>query len=123
MTTYNEPARPFDFLISEANGSLSRDQVTVAAAAPAMVPGTVLGKITASGKYSIYNNAASDGTEVAAAILCYAADDLAADQIATVITSDAEVADALLNWGANDGTGITAGKADLLAKNIKIRTA
>lgn len=31
--------------------------------------GTVLGRITASGKYAPYNNGASDGTEVAAGIL------------------------------------------------------
>lgn len=31
--------------------------------------GTVLGKVTASGKYGPYNNGASDGTEVAAGIL------------------------------------------------------
>ena len=33
------------FSLSEANGSLSREEVTVAAASPAMVPGTLLGII------------------------------------------------------------------------------
>jgi hypothetical protein len=31
--------------------------------------GTVLGKVTASGKYGLYDNGAADGTEVAAGIL------------------------------------------------------
>lgn len=121
MPIYNEPNRPLEFLSSEANGQLSREQVIIAAAAPAMVAGTVLGRITASGKYTIYANGASDGTEVAAAVLAYDVADSASDQNATVIERLAEVKSSLLNWGANDGTGITAGTADLLAKNIKVR--
>ncbi len=35
----------------------------------ALVRGTVLGKITASGKYKVYSNAANDGSEVARGIL------------------------------------------------------
>lgn len=123
MATFNEPNRPLDFLVSEANGQLSRQQVTIDASAPAMVAGTVLGRITASGKYTIYNNAAANGTEIADAILAYDVPDAAVDQIATVIDRLAEVQAAGLNWGASSGPDITAGTADLLAKNIKIRAA
>ncbi len=121
MTTYNEPARALEFLVSEANGQRSRDQVTIAAAAGALVPGAVLGRITASGKYVAYANGAADGSEVAAGILCYEAPDLAVDQLATIINGDAEVQGSLLNWGAASAPDITAGTADLLARNIKIR--
>jgi hypothetical protein len=121
MATTNEPNRPLEFLVSEANGQLSRLQVTIDASAPAMVAGTVLGKITASGKYTIYNNALANGTEIADAVLAYDVPDAAVDQIVTVIDRLAEVQSSLLNWGSNDAAGITAGTADLLAKNIKIR--
>lgn len=120
MATFNEPGRPLEFLIQE-DPHLSREKVTIAAAAPAMVAGTVVGKITASGKWTIYNNGASDGTEAAAGILCYDVADSASDQEAVIIERLAAVKSAKLNWGANDSTGITAGTADLLTKNIKLR--
>ena len=47
----------------------SHDNVTIVAAAGALEVGEVLGKITASGKYAKYDDAAIDGTEVAVAIL------------------------------------------------------
>jgi hypothetical protein len=58
--------------------------------------GTVLGKITASGKYTLHNNAASDGSEVAAAILYNTTDASVGDTACTVLTRLAEVAEAKL---------------------------
>ena len=72
MTTLTAAPLTGEFIISEANGTRSREVVTVAAAAAALPAGTVLGKITASGKYVAYSDAASDGTETAAGVL-YAA--------------------------------------------------
>ncbi len=46
MTVLNEGKHTGEFLLSEGNGSISRETVTIAAAASALVPGTVLGKIT-----------------------------------------------------------------------------
>lgn len=104
-----------EFLLSEGNGTISREQVTIAAAAGALVPGTVLGKITASGKYVAYSNAAADGSEVAAGILYAAAPDLAADQKAVAIVRHAEVQ-------ASELTGLDApARADLLALGIVCR--
>lgn len=104
-----------EFLISEAPGSRSREEVTIAAAAGALQAGTVLGKITASGKYVAYNNGASDGSEVAAGILYAAAPDLAADQKAVAFVRDCEVANLRL-------TGIDApGKVYLAALGIIVR--
>jgi hypothetical protein len=124
MTTYNEPARALEFLVSEANGHRSRDQVTLAASQGALVPGTVLAKPDASANYVVYDNASGTaGVNVAKAILCYPADDSAGTQLVSVISNDAEVQGALLDWGDNDGAGITAGTADLLAAGIKIRAA
>lgn len=110
-----ELQHPGEFIVSEANGTRSREQVTIAAAAAALPVGQVLGKITASGKYVAYSNAAADGSEVAAAILYAAVPDSAADQKATVVVRHAEVDESQL-------TGLdTPGKADLAALGIVMR--
>ena len=43
--------------------------ITVASGANAMTEGTILGKVTASGKYKAYAAGGSDGTQTACAIL------------------------------------------------------
>lgn len=104
-----------EFIVSEANGTRSREEIIIAAAASALPAGQVLGKITASGKYVAYSNAASDGTQVAAGILYDAVPDSASDQSAVLIARDAEVDESLL-------TGLDAdGKADLRALGIVFR--
>ena len=110
-----------EFLLSEASGTRSRDEVVIAAAAGALKAGAVMGKITASGKYVAYANTANDGSEVAAGVLYAAVGDSAADQKAVLITRDAEVDGAMLDWGGNDSTGKTAGAADLKALGILVR--
>ena len=115
MTTLTEAVRPGEFIIAEANGTISREVVTIAAAAGAMVAGTVLAKLTSGGKYVEYDDVGSDGTETAAAILYAACPDSASDQLAVVIVRHAEVEESLL-------TGINAGgKADLAAADIIFR--
>ena len=110
-----EGKHPLEFVLYEEGGNYSRENVTIAAAAGAVVAGTVLGVITASGKYTAYSNSASDGTEVAAGVLAYPVADLAADQKAVAIVRHAVVR-------GTDLTGAdTAGKADLLAKGILVR--
>lgn len=114
MTILNEGIHTGEFLLSEANGSLSREEVTVVSGA-AMVSGTVLGKVTASGKYAAYNNGASDGSEVAKAVLYNGLAASGSDRKAVVIVRQAEVAAARLT--GNDSSGTT----DLLAQTIIVR--
>lgn len=121
MTTYTEAARPLEFLLWEADGEFCREEVTIASGTAAMKAGRVLGKITTGGKYAHYDNGASNGTEVALAVLAYDVDASAADVKATVIARFATVKAAFLGWGSNDSTGITAGTADLKAANIIAR--
>lgn len=110
----NEGKHTAEFLLSEGNGSISREQIVIDSTAGALVPGTVLGKLTA-GDYVAYNNAASDGQQVAVGVLYAGAADLAADQKAVMIARHAEVIESEL-------TGIDAnGKADLLALGIICR--
>lgn len=110
-----EGKHPLEFVLCEADNNYSRENVTIAAAAGAMVPCTLLGVITASGKYTAYSNSASDGTETAVGILAYAVPDLAVDQKAVAIMRHAIVR-------GTDLIGLdTAGKADLAAKGILVR--
>lgn len=109
-----------DFLLSEANGNRSRDNVTIVSGQD-LAAGAVLGKITASGKYAAYDNTASDGTETAAGVLYAAVDASSADATGVAILRDAEVNTNQIGWAANDATGITAGTADLKALGILVR--
>lgn len=115
MTVLTETNHVGEFLVSEGNGYISRKVVTVTVSgASKWLSGTVLGKITASGKYIKYSNGASDGSEVAAGILYNELDPVAGDIKATIIENDAEVIQAKL-------TGIDApGIVDLAARGIKM---
>lgn len=84
-------ARVGEFLLSEANGERSREEVTLAATTVALSAGTVLGKVTASGHYAPYDAEAEDGTETAAAILYGNKPVSATVQPAAVVVRDAEV--------------------------------
>jgi hypothetical protein len=104
-----------EFLFAEGNGTISREPVVVASGAGVLKAGTVLGKITASGKYTVYSNVAADGTQTAAGILYSAVDATSADTNAVMIARHAEVVETAL-------TGIdSAGKTDLAALQIIFR--
>lgn len=124
MSTKTEGMHTGEFLISEAPGTRSRDKVTVTVPAHTTYqPGTVLAKLSADGKHVIYDNAGSDGSESAAAILydTVANDgDSPVDVEATVINTDAEVRKNDLVWDDEENDA-SAGLADLLALGIKAR--
>jgi len=73
------------------------------------------------GHHVPYDNAASDGSQAAVAVLGAYVDSTDRHTAAAVIAREAEVIGALLGWGTNDSTGITAGKADLVALQIRVR--
>lgn len=70
MATLTEGARNAQFIVSEANGYRSRGvgMVTVPANTE-LAAGTVLGRITASGKFVRHDSDLTNGAETAAAIL------------------------------------------------------
>lgn len=114
MTVFTEGKHTGEFILSEGNGSISREQVVLAPTTVRLEAGTVLGKL-ANGKYVAYDNAGTGGAEIAAAVLYADAPVSAADQEAVIIARSAEVARAVL-------TGIdTAGEADLAAVGIIVR--
>jgi len=104
-----------EFLLSEANGYQSRENIVIDSTAGAMVPGTVVGKM-ANGRYKAYANGNSAGdADVAAGILYAGVPDTATNQKAVMIARLAEVQDSML-------TGIDAnGRADLAAAMILFR--
>lgn len=60
-------------------GDYSRESVTVASGNGIISIGQVLGLVTASAKYALYDNAAADGTQVAAAVSRVKVDSTSAD--------------------------------------------
>ena len=111
---YSNP-RIGDFVLSEADDFRNRDNIVVAQTGAEIKSGTVLGKVTATGKYKAYANGASDGTEVAAAILYTHLPAFTGDSKAVVFNTDCEVRRAgLIGLDAN-------GEADLRLLGIKVR--
>jgi len=111
MTTKTEGNHTGEFLLSEGNGNISREQVTVAQGATAIRSGTVMGKITASGKYIAYVDAAVDGSGVAAGILFadLPAQTGSVDHKAAIIARSAEViASKIVGSDANAVTELAA---------------
>lgn len=127
MSIQTEEQYTGEFLLTEGPGELSRSNVTVTVpASTKMKAGSVLGKITASGKYTYYDDDNTNGTETAKAILFAPLDNSAgvapADFGAVVIDGVAEVRKADLNWaGTVDSGDKTAAYADLAAIFIKAR--
>ena len=97
--------RQAEFIISEASGYRSRDEITLASGAGVLEPGTVLGQVTVGGKYVQLDQDAADGSEVAAAILYRDQDATTADVKALAITRDAEVNALNLIWPADIDAG------------------
>ncbi len=111
-----------DVLQYEDNCEFTREKITVVSGQNLTV-GDVVGKITASGKYAIYDNAAADGTEVAAGVLLFSVDASAADQDGVILArGPAIVKDTGLGWNAQAQGAIDAGLADLDTLNIIART-
>lgn len=121
MTTLTEGRCTGEHIISEAGGTRSRDVVTLITGQN-LAPGAVLGKITASGKHTILDPAASDGSQTAAAVLFAAVNATAADKAAVVTARDSEVAGNALTWPAGiTGPQKIAAIASLQALGIVIR--
>jgi hypothetical protein len=131
MTTLTEFKYVADLVKEEPFKQVSRILGTISSAAAGIVSRfTVLGIVTASGKYLPYNPGASDGTQTAAAILIGAsggpnggdADATSADVTNAVLlgAGPAVVDTAFLIWGAGVTTQAqkNAAYASLYARGI-----
>jgi hypothetical protein len=111
-----------EFILSMAHGNRSVDNGTLLSGQN-LVAGAVLGKITATGKWKVYDNAASDGSQSAAGILMAATNASSADTACAVLVRDAEVIYGALTWGAGSPTIDTpAGIVDLALLHVIVRS-
>ena len=101
MTVLVETRHPGEFILSEANGQRSREAIIIASGAGVIAAGTVLGKITVSGKYIASAVGATDGSEAPAAIAIYGVDATSADITVSAIVRDAEVNGNCLTYHAD----------------------
>lgn len=115
MATYQEPIRDYESLLSEGEGSISREAVTLAEGAGTLSAGSVLGTVTASGHFAAYDPEADDGTETAIAVLMQTA---SAGQQATAIVRLAEVKKDALLWAVSLDAGQKATAYAELAQNF-----
>ena len=73
MPVLTEPPSMGDVLKYEVNPNYNREVITLLQGMPYPV-GSVLGKITASGKYTLSPATGADGSQVASAVLLHAVD-------------------------------------------------
>jgi len=99
MASQVEVPAPAEFLVSEANGTLSRDAVTLIGSLGVLPAGRILGKITASSKFTNWTSGAADGSQNAAGVLTAETDATAAGDVLKVgiISRYAEVASGRLS--------------------------
>lgn len=123
MTVLIEGRHPGEFLMTEANGQRSRENITIASSAGIIAPGTVLGKITANGKYLASAVGATDGSQTAAAIALNGCDATGSDVGIAAITRDAEVNGKILTYhpDRDQEAEKTAAQADLATAGIIVR--
>lgn len=127
METKTEGPRRLGFVLSEGNGNISYGTATIALGAGILLPGTVLGAITASGKFVASPNAEVVGIEGASAATCVLA--------TKVDATDADVTDVLVferlgevkkdmlvfDASVDDGAKVLAKHTQLAAQDILVR--
>lgn len=123
MAVLTEARHAGEFILSEGNGHVSRDTITIVSGAGVVKTGTVLGKITASGKYKPATATGTDGGQTGAAVNIYEVDATSADVSVAAVVRQAEINGNLITYGAtvDDNTKKAAKAADLAAVGIIVR--
>jgi Bacteriophage lambda head decoration protein D len=104
MRTIVESLDPGEFLVTQA-GAVSRDVVTIAASQPTLNAGTLLGKVTATGKHIAYSASNSDGSETCVGILFAVSRPTGGDRKVLMIARNAEASASLIT-GLDDAAAI-----------------
>jgi len=123
MTVLTQPPSMGDVLKYEVNPNYTRETVTLLTGTNYPV-GSVLGKITASGKYKLATSSGTDGAQTAAAVLLYAVDATLADAVGIVVArGPAIVSRAALAYDAtvDDAAKIATKHGQLTALGIVVR--
>jgi len=123
MAMLTEGPHPGGFLIWEVLRDYTRETVTLASGAGKLAPGTVLGKVTTGGKYTVLTPAATNGSQTAAGILWDKADATDADAFGVVLVRGPAIANRHeLIWPeAATEAQITAATTALAALGIVLR--
>jgi len=123
MAVFTQPPSMGDLLKYEDNANYTRESVTLLAGTNYAL-GSVLGIVTASGKYTISPDTGATGEQVAVAVLLEAVDATAADAIGLILArGPAIVSKAQLVFDATVTTPakITAKETQLVAAGIITR--
>ena len=113
-------------LSSEGNGDISREPVIILSGQGVLPAGSVLGCITAAGanlgKYAQYDNAATDGRNVAAGVLWGSVDATSTDARGVAHVRLCEVFAERLSWlSSANAADKTAAYADLAPALVIVR--
>lgn len=116
-------ARAADFILWEEEGQMSRDAIIVKSGAGVVLPGTVLGKLTADGKYVPSPATGADGSQTGVALNIYQVDATSADVRVAGITGQAAVNRNIIRYEAtvNDDTKKAAKWTQLRTAGIIVR--
>lgn len=123
MNALTKPPTLGDVLKYEVEPNYTRDVIILAAGMPYPV-GSVLGRITASGKYKLATSGGTDGAQTAVAVLLYPVDATLADAQGIVVARGPSIVSrAALAYDAtvNDGAKITTKLGQLAAVGIIAR--
>ena len=123
MPVLTEQPSMGDVLKYEVNPNYTREVITLLQGLPYPV-GSVLGKITASGKYTLSPATGADGSQVASVVLLYAVDATLADATGIVVARGPTIvsrAGLAYEGTVNDAAKITAKIAQLAAVGIVAR--
>lgn len=123
MPVLTQPPSMGDVLKYEVNPNYTRETITLLAGLP-YPTGAVLGKITASGKYTFSPAAGADGAETAAAVLLYPVDATLADATGVVVARGPAIvsrAGLFYDGSVDDAAKITAKLGELAALGIVAR--
>lgn len=123
MTVFTEGRHAAEFILSEGDGSYSRDNIVMEADNGIVAAGTVLGKVTASGKFKPSAIGAADGSEVAAAINIYEVDTTGADVNTAAMSRHCEVNGNIITYAPDRDQQAEkdAADAELAAAGIIVR--
>jgi hypothetical protein len=123
MAMLTEGPHPGGFLIWEVLRDYTRETVTLASGAGKLAPGTVLGKVTTGGKYTVLTPAATNGSQTAAGILWDKTDATDADASGVVLVRGPAIANRHeLVWPeAATEAQITAATTALAALGVVLR--
>lgn len=123
MTTLTEGKHEGEFIGQMAMDIGFHVDVVTLVSGQNLAAGAVVATITASGKYTAYDNGSGTAAIGTASGILLGAVDASGGDVTTarVIRRGPMVVNSNdLGWGSNDATGIAAGKADLLALGIKV---